>query len=80
MIFLDTHIIVWLYAGLVEKLTVKVIQAIETHELYISEVVRLELQYLFEIGRITATATEMINELVKNAWLKSTYHGCLTGF
>ena len=54
MIFLDTHIIVWLYAGLVEELTVEVIQAIETHELYISEVVRLELQYLFEIGRITA--------------------------
>lgn len=70
MIFLDTHIIVWLYAGLVEKLTVKVIQAIETHELYISEVVRLELQYLFEIGRITATATEMINELEKTLGLK----------
>ncbi len=70
MIFLDTHIVVWLYAGLLEKLTAKVIQYIENNDVYISEVVRLELQYLFEIGRIKVTSSEIIKELDKAIGLK----------
>lgn len=63
MIFLDTHIVVWLYSGLVKKLSPDVVEAIENNEIIISQMVRLELQYLFEIGRLTVAADEIINEL-----------------
>lgn len=52
MIYLDTHVIVWLYAGMVEKLSARARELINQNEIYISPVVQLELQYLFEIDRI----------------------------
>ena len=70
MIFLDTHIVVWLYAGLVKKLSNTAVEIIEENEIIISQMVRLELQYLFEIGRITVTADDMINELKQVIGLK----------
>lgn len=63
MIFLDTHVVVWLYSGLVMKLSTPASLAIEENEIIISQVVRLELQYLFEIGRLTVAADEIIDEL-----------------
>ncbi|WP_230458629.1 PIN domain-containing protein [Microcystis aeruginosa] len=54
MIYLDTHIVVWLYAGLTAKLSDCAKHLINENELYISPIVRLELQYLYEIGRIIA--------------------------
>lgn len=53
VVFLDTHIAVWLYAGLIEKISETAKQSIEANDLLISPLVRLELQYLFEIERIT---------------------------
>lgn len=49
MIYLDTHVVVWLYAGLTAKLSDLAKLLINKHELYISPIVRLELQYLYEI-------------------------------
>jgi len=69
MIFLDTHIVVWLYAGLVEKLSKKAIKLIENNDLVISHVVRLELQYLFEIGRMTVQPAQIITSLNKSIGL-----------
>jgi len=63
VIFLDTHIVVWLYAGLTEKLSNKAIEAIENNDIVISQMVRLELQYLFEIGRITVPAVDIITSM-----------------
>ncbi len=70
MIFLDTHVIVWLYAGCINKLSKKAITQIEENELFISQVVRLELQYLFEIGRITVKPEDLIQTLNKSIGLK----------
>ncbi len=70
MIFLDTHVIVWLYAGCVNKLSKKAVEQIENNELYISQVVRLELQYLFEIGRITVKPENLLQTLNKSIGLK----------
>lgn len=54
MIYLDTHVVVWLHAGAVERLSAAAVAAIEqTTDLRISPMVRLELQYLYEIGRVT---------------------------
>ena len=70
LVFLDTHIVVWLYAGLLDKITDAAKKAIEESDLLVSQVVRLELQYLFEIGRIKARPDTIINSLSKTIGLK----------
>ncbi len=52
MIYLDTHIVVWLYAGEVDLFPGGIRELIEQNEVVISPIVLLELQYLKEIGRI----------------------------
>lgn len=63
MIYLDTHVVVWLYAGTEGKFTSLAKELINTHDLYISPVVRLELQYLFEIQRISDDSAKIVAEL-----------------
>jgi PIN domain nuclease of toxin-antitoxin system len=63
VVFLDTHIVVWLYAGLIEKISEPAKHAIEANDLLISPMVMLELQYLFEIGRITVKPDTIIKNL-----------------
>ena len=70
IIYLDTHIVVWLYAGLLEKLTDAARKAINDGNLLISPMVRLELQYLFEIGRIKVKPDTIIKYLSKAINLK----------
>lgn len=63
MISLDTHGVVWLYAGLVEKFSQAVRQLINDQDVYISPIVRLELQYLYEIQRITVDVDAIVTDL-----------------
>jgi len=63
MIYLDTHVVVWLYAGLLERLSTKAVELIENNALYISPMVMLELQYLKEIERINAEPALMCENL-----------------
>lgn len=67
--FLDTHVVVWLYAGLTDKLTVKAANVIEDNDMFISQFVRLELQYLYEIGRISVKPDKIIHSLAKEIGL-----------
>lgn len=70
MIFLDTHVVVWLYDNLLNKLSNDAIQQIEDNEILITQMVRLEMQYLFEIGRIKVTPETIIKDLNKSIGLK----------
>lgn len=63
MIYLDTHIVVWLFAGQTEKISSQARDLLNSDTIYASPIVRLELQYLFEINRITATPNEIISDL-----------------
>ena len=63
MIYLDTHVVMWLYTGQVEKLSEKVRELINENDLYISAIVQLELQYLYEIQRVTDEANEILFDL-----------------
>ena len=63
MIYLDTHVVAWLYAGKIEKLSEQAKELINSYDILISPVVRLELQYLFEIKRITDNANEIVSDL-----------------
>jgi len=70
LIYLDTHVVVWLYTGEVEKLNETVIKLINENEIYISTVVRLELQYLFEIKRLKDESNEIVFDLSNRIGLK----------
>jgi len=49
LIYLDTHIVVWLYTGLLEKFSQSIQTILNENEILISPIVRLELAYLYEI-------------------------------
>ena len=70
MIYLDTHVVVWLYAGKIKKLSEQARYLINSNEVLISPVVRLELQYLFEIQRITDEAKLIVSDLSDRIGLK----------
>jgi len=63
LIYLDTHIVVWLYAGLLEKFSHSVKTILNENEILISPIVRLELQYLYEIERVKQPASVLIADL-----------------
>ncbi len=70
MIYLDTHVVVWLYAGLVQKFSQPVADLINDHEIYISPMVHLELRYLVEIQRVTDNAATIVANLSNRIGLK----------
>lgn len=70
MIYLDSHVVVWLYAGLTDKLSNLAKDLLNEHELFISPIVRLELQYLYEIGRITEKSDLIISDLFDRVELR----------
>ena len=72
VVYLDTHIVVWLYAGLTDKLTDIAKKTIDGCDVLISQFSRLELQYLFEIARITVKPETLIPYLSKAINLKVT--------
>ncbi|MEO5510610.1 MAG: PIN domain-containing protein [Longimicrobiales bacterium] len=64
IVYLDTHVAAWLYAAGATHLSAPARDAIEeAAELRISPMVRLELQYLFEIGRTTEEALPVVDAL-----------------
>lgn len=63
MIFLDTHAVVWLYEGRSEIFPAAAAEAINKNELFISPMVILEMEYLFEIKRITRHGETIFEDL-----------------
>ena len=69
-IYLDTHVVVWLYQKDLSKFSNKVLALMENNDLLISPMVVLELELLNEIGRLTVKSSEIISELQKTVALK----------
>jgi PIN domain nuclease of toxin-antitoxin system len=63
MIYLDTHVVLWLREGLLDRLSRTARRLIEQNDLLISPMVRLELQYLFEIKRCSVAAHVIVMDL-----------------
>jgi PIN domain nuclease of toxin-antitoxin system len=64
MTYLDTHVVVWLYAFGTEKLSDRACELIEqSTRPQISPMVMLELQFLYEIHRIVVTPRAIFNYL-----------------
>jgi PIN domain nuclease of toxin-antitoxin system len=63
MIYLDTHVVAWLYSGDLGLLPEGVRDLLEGEELVISPMVELELQYLYESGRTTQPGRVVVDAL-----------------
>ena len=70
MIYLDTHVVVWLYAGLVDKLGTVARELLVGSDLYVSPIVLLELQYLFEIQKISVDSATIRHDLAHRIGLR----------
>ena len=70
VIRLDTHVVVWLYTGEIERLSAPAIEAIESHLPFISPMVQLELTYLHEIGRLTVSGADIVGDLQERIGLR----------
>ena len=63
VIYIDTHIAVWLFAGLTERFKASAERHLEDNNLRASAMVLLELQYLHEIGRLKVSGQEVVEDL-----------------
>ena len=63
MIFLDTHVVIWLYARLFNKLSPLATKLINDNDLYCCPMVKLELKYLYEIERLSEEPNLILNSL-----------------
>lgn len=61
MVQIDTCVAIWLYEGKKEKLSPPAIDLIENQPCQFSPMVRLELQYMFEIGRNDSAAATVVD-------------------
>lgn len=69
MIYLDTHVVAWLYAGKAKLLPENIRNELVKEELLISPMVLLELQYLYEIGRVAEKGSVVVRDLAKRIGL-----------
>lgn len=63
MIYLDTNIVIWLYSGKTEKISARAMRLLKSEELLISPMVRLELQFLYEAGRMARSPNAVLGNL-----------------
>ncbi|MGH3851157.1 MAG: type II toxin-antitoxin system VapC family toxin [Pseudonocardiaceae bacterium] len=63
LIYLDTHVVAWLYMPRLDLLSETARSLIDEAELLISPAVRLELAYLAEIGRLKAGPNDVVQSL-----------------
>ena len=70
MIYLDTHLVVWLYAGRTDLIPTTARSLIDGNDLLISPIVGLELQYLYESAKTTEPAAAFIQALAREIGLR----------
>jgi len=70
LIYLDTHVAAWLFAGKTDALPQRARARIEENDLLISPAAILELQYLYEIERVAEPAQVVLDALGQEIGLK----------
>lgn len=69
-VHLDTHAVVWLFQKDLARFTPETLALMENSDLQISPMVVLELEFLYEIGRLKYQSTNIVSELLKTIGLK----------
>lgn len=70
MIHLDTHVLVWLYAGRTDLIPQSARALIDGNDLLISPITVLELQYLFESGKTREPAGPVFQALEREVGVR----------
>jgi PIN domain nuclease of toxin-antitoxin system len=70
LIYLDTHVVVWLYTNQVKKFPQETLQLIENSQSLVSPMVLLELEYMHEIGRLQPSGNAVLETLSQSIGLK----------
>ena len=70
MIYLDTHVVVWLFSGLTDRFSKTAQRLVNDNEVLISPVVCLELQYLFELQRVVEAPDIIVADLASRVGLQ----------
>lgn len=60
---LDTHVVLWLYTGKLERLSERARRAIDESDIATSPIVELELALLNEVGKVTDTPAQILGAL-----------------
>jgi PIN domain nuclease of toxin-antitoxin system len=63
IVYLDTHVVIWLAEANLSKLSQKAMSLIQTADLRVSPMAVVELGYLYEIQRIVVTPQEILVKL-----------------
>ena len=61
--YLDTHVAVWLAQGSLDRISPAAMDEMSRTDLLLSPVSLLELQYLYEIGRVLLSADDLRSKL-----------------
>lgn len=69
MIYLDTHVVIWMYEKDQQRFTPIGHSLIEKEDLVISPMVELEIEYLFGIKKITERSAVIIDYMRKHIGL-----------
>ncbi len=64
VIHLDTHAAIWLYSGQLNLFKPQGLKLINENQVCVSHIVRLEMKYLYEIGRIKQMPDVIISTLI----------------
>jgi PIN domain nuclease of toxin-antitoxin system len=70
VIYLDTHVLLRLFLGDLEKLSASARKMIEEEDLLASPAAVLELEFLHEIGRLEPSASKVLNVLEHDLGLR----------
>ncbi len=70
VIYADTHVIAWLYAGRTDLIPPRARTLIEDRPVLVSPIVALELEYLFETGRTREPARNVLQSLGRDIGLR----------
>ncbi|MCI0416823.1 PIN domain-containing protein [bacterium] len=63
VVHLDTHVVLWLYSGALDLIPPRIASSINQNSVWVSPIVALEIQYLYETGRITIQADTIMEDL-----------------
>lgn len=69
MIYLDTHVVVWLYGGIKERLSKKAARLINEEFIAVSPIINMELKYLYEVDKISVLPDKVLSRLYKDIGL-----------
>lgn len=63
-VHLDTHVVIWLAAGETDRFPGGLLGRLESADLVVSPVVRLELDLLHERGKIASPASDILDKVI----------------